>query len=228
MKQFFLALAVLLAFTGLVNGEDMKVGRHNIVELTDADDQVIVHYVGVDCDTLQYVENGKRYVCVTPQQSGELRLLITIVNFETRKFESANKEFDCVGKVQGGDDKPPVDKPYEDHEVTPPPVEDPDGVSLKYLLKEIADEGHRSTVAHLVKLSTALLDENAPLGTTRFKFNQELRSEIRKRKESNNEFDEVDLTVFLAKVHDRVNELVANGSIKTSKQYIAAVSTLGG
>lgn len=219
MKQFFLALAVLLAFTGMVNGEDMKVGRHNVVELTDSDDQVIVHYIGVECDTLQYVEDGKRYVCVTPQSSGKLRLLITIVNFETRKFQSENKEFDCVGKRQGGDDKPPE---KDD------PVEEPTGVvDLSKFLLSIKDENHRSTMAHLFKLSIMELDEKEPLETTRFKFNQILRREIRKRKEAINAFDDYDMTHFLAEVHNAVDKHVESGSIKTTSQYIAALKTIG-
>lgn len=224
MKQFFLALAVLLAFTGLVNGEDMKVGRHNIVELTDADDQVIVHYVGVECDTLQYVEDGKIYVCVTPQSSGKLRLLITIVNFETRKLQSDNKEFDCVGKPQGGDNKPPVkEDPVEED-----PVEEPtEGIDLSHFLDTIGDEGHESTVIHLFKLSIMELDPKETLGTTRFKFNQVLRREIRKRKEASPAFDECDLTPFLARLHDALDNHVKKGDIKTTSEYIAALKTIG-
>ena len=223
MKQFFLALMVLFVSCGFAAGEDMKVGRHNIVELTDADDQVIVHYVGVDCDTLQYVENGKRYVCITPQSIGKLRLLITIVNFETKKFESDNKEFDCVGKLLGGDDKPPVkEEPQE-----PEDPKEPKPVDLFHFLDLIEDEGHRSTVVHLFKLSVLELDSKDSLASVRFKFNQVLRREIRKRKEASPAFDECDLTVFLANLHDAMDGYVKEGEIKTSSEYINALKTIG-
>jgi len=207
--KYILPIIFFLLGCHVAFGEEIKVGRLHTVELCPVEDQVVVHQIGVEADTMHFEKDGKRCLVIVPQREGKITLMLTIVNFEDRKLESKDMVLECVGEK-------PATKPAPDSNLRP----------LSRLLT-LLDSRYHSFIVHTIMTLSEGVEGHESLVVARVEFNDLLRRAIEGKKATDKVADEVDFAVFLDAVHEEFNTQVTAGVISNAAEYRNHLRTIG-
>lgn len=192
---------------------NLDLNRLNEIELSaDQGASVVYHILGPDADVREINEDGRTILLIVPREAGKLTLLLTIVNFETKKLTSKKLEFIVEGP------KPDPNKPVIRPEPIDP-VEPTDPIGDKDLL-DLIPERSKELKKNCVTLADALEDNKSSVKIGLWSHEigsrdlETLRSQIAKvisaimsqSKSDHRPTDDADYRPFLSAVSQHLNK----------------------